>query len=140
MDQRRLNLFNEALSEMTNGICGPAAHWQTVTHDLGLVESQAKDVICRFLTYHEDFMFLANSGLIEPPPEQSNGDPHVYSDQIAEIPVSARGVMMLQSAINAGLFIELFITDETFVMDVINFVKGIELMDVAPELIQQYAA
>ncbi len=136
MDQRRLNLFNRALSEMTQGICEPAAYWQTVTHDLGLVESQAKDVICQFLTYCEDFLFLANNGLIEPPPEHTNGDPRVRSDQIAEIPISERGVIMLKYAIMRGMYVEMFITDETFVIDVINFVKGIELMDVPPEFIQ----
>ena len=136
MDQRRLQLFNRALSKITNDICGPAAHWQTVTGDLGLVESQAKDVICRFLTYREDVMFLATAGLIEPPPVYMHGqDPKLYADQIAEIPVNEHGVQMLSIAINCGLYIELYITNVTFVMDVINFVKGIELMEVPPELI-----
>ena len=163
MDQRRVDLFNRALSEMTNDICGPAAPWQTVTTDLGLVESQAGDVIRRFLTYCEDFMFLVNSGLIEAPPEQGkvNGsshaaaddflymvdsgvifdvppelnladreEPKVYPDQIIDVPVSKAGVKVLEEALAEGKYVEFFIRPYTCVMDVVDFVKGIELMAV----------
>ncbi len=132
MDLLRLRLFNRALREMTDGACDGAIFKATVTEDLGLAESQACDVICRFLMYIDDVQFLLRSGLLRPEPREDqiqNADRALWKSMVANIPVSAGGARVLYQAIQDEKFIKMTIMPTTTVVDVIAFAAAVERME-----------
>lgn len=167
MDARRLRLFHRALREMSGDIITDARWSDTVCADLGLVESQAIDVINRFFTFVDDVMYLVHNGFVQAAPDED--DPEVmhqllemfdhglierdprelYAEDVDEadiepddsmivnVPICRDGVAYLELAVHAGSYVQFYITPRTTVGDVIEFVKAVERMEIPPRLITQ---